>query len=52
MVVDGVNLNHALEKENIRVVETDLGEFIVQLRGEKPSSHHYACTAFEETRSG
>ena len=37
MVTEEVNLNHALEKENIRVVETDLGEFIVQLRGEKPS---------------
>ncbi|HQV93809.1 MAG TPA: LUD domain-containing protein [Anaerolineales bacterium] len=37
MVTEEINLNHALEKENIRVVETDLGEFIVQLRGEKPS---------------
>ena len=37
MVSEELNLNHALEKENIRVVETDLGEYIVQLRGEKPS---------------
>lgn len=37
MVTEEINLNHALEKEGIRVVETDLGEFIVQLRGEKPS---------------
>jgi L-lactate dehydrogenase complex protein LldF len=37
MVTEEVNLNHALETESIRVVETDLGEFIVQLRGEKPS---------------
>ncbi|HUG35191.1 MAG TPA: LUD domain-containing protein [Anaerolineales bacterium] len=37
MVTEEINLNHALEKENIRVVETDLGEFIVQLRGERPS---------------
>jgi L-lactate dehydrogenase complex protein LldF len=37
MVSEELDLNHALEKENIRVVETDLGEFIVQLRGEKPS---------------
>ena len=37
MVTEEVNLNHALEAEGIRVVETDLGEFIVQLRGEKPS---------------
>jgi L-lactate dehydrogenase complex protein LldF len=37
MVSEEIELNHALEKENIKVVETDLGEFIVQLRGEKPS---------------
>lgn len=37
MVSEEINLNHALEKENIRVVETDLGEYIVQLRNERPS---------------
>jgi len=37
MVSEEIELNHALEKENIRVVETDLGEYIVQLRHEKPS---------------
>jgi len=37
MVTEEINLNHALEKEGIRVVETDLGEYIVQLRNEKPS---------------
>ena len=37
MVTEEINLNHALEAEGIRVVETDLGEYIVQLRGEKPS---------------
>jgi len=37
MVSEEINFNHALEREGIRVVETDLGEFIVQLRGEKPS---------------
>jgi L-lactate dehydrogenase complex protein LldF len=37
MVTEEINLNHALEAENIRVVETDLGEYIVQLRGEKPA---------------
>ncbi len=37
MVTEEVNLNHALEAEGIRVVETDLGEFIVQMRGEKPA---------------
>ena len=37
MVTEEVNLNHALEAEGMRVVETDLGEYIVQLRGEKPA---------------
>jgi L-lactate dehydrogenase complex protein LldF len=37
MISEEIQLNHALEKENIKVVETDLGEFIVQLRHERPS---------------
>jgi L-lactate dehydrogenase complex protein LldF len=37
MVSEEIELNHALEKENIRVVETDLGEYIVQLRHERPA---------------
>jgi len=37
MVSEEINLNHALEAEGIRVIETDLGEYIVQLRGERPS---------------
>ncbi len=37
MVSEEINLNHALEKAGHRVVETDLGEYIVQLRGEKPA---------------
>jgi L-lactate dehydrogenase complex protein LldF len=37
MLSEEINLNHALEAEGIRVVETDLGEYIVQLRGERPS---------------
>lgn len=37
MVSEEINLNHALEAEGIRVVETDLGEYIVQLRNERPS---------------
>lgn len=37
MVSEEIELNHALEKEDIKVVETDLGEYIVQLRKEKPS---------------
>ncbi len=37
MVSEEIELNHALEEENIKVVETDLGEYIVQLRHERPS---------------
>jgi L-lactate dehydrogenase complex protein LldF len=37
MVSEEIELNRALEREGIRVVETDLGEYIVQLRGEKPA---------------
>ena len=37
MVSEEINLNHLLEAAGLRVVETDLGEFIVQIRGEKPS---------------
>ncbi|MES0360132.1 MAG: LutB/LldF family L-lactate oxidation iron-sulfur protein [Anaerolineales bacterium] len=37
MVSEEIGLNHALEAEGIQVVETDLGEYIVQLRGERPA---------------
>lgn len=37
MISEEINLNHALEAAGHRVVETDLGEYIVQLRGERPS---------------
>jgi L-lactate dehydrogenase complex protein LldF len=37
MVSEEINLNHALEGAGLRAVETDLGEYIVQLRGERPS---------------
>jgi len=37
MVSEEIGLNPALEKAGIRVVETDLGEYIVQLRQERPA---------------
>ncbi|MGB7872818.1 MAG: LUD domain-containing protein, partial [Anaerolineales bacterium] len=37
MVTEEIHLNHALEEAGHRVVETDLGEYIIQLRGERPS---------------
>jgi L-lactate dehydrogenase complex protein LldF len=37
MVSEEIGLNHALEAAGLRAVETDLGEFIVQLRNEPPA---------------
>lgn len=37
MVSEEIELNHALEAQGIKVIETDLGEYIVQLRHERPS---------------
>jgi L-lactate dehydrogenase complex protein LldF len=37
MVSEEIGLNHNLEAAGHRVVETDLGEYIIQLRGERPA---------------
>ncbi len=37
MVSEEIHLNPALESAGLEVVETDLGEYIVQLRGETPA---------------
>ena len=37
MVTEEIHLNGALEKSGMTVVETDLGEYIIQLAGEPPS---------------
>jgi L-lactate dehydrogenase complex protein LldF len=37
MVTEEIELNAALEAAGLEVTETDLGEYIIQLRGEKPS---------------
>ncbi|NQT76253.1 MAG: iron-sulfur cluster-binding protein [Bacteroidetes bacterium] len=36
MTTEEIEINTALEKEGINSIETDLGEYIVQLAGEKP----------------
>jgi L-lactate dehydrogenase complex protein LldF len=36
MVTEEMDLNHVLAAEGIRAVETDLGEYIVQLAGQRP----------------
>jgi L-lactate dehydrogenase complex protein LldF len=48
MVGEEIQLNQALEAEGIKVVETDLGEYIVQLREEPPS--HIITPAVHLTR--
>jgi L-lactate dehydrogenase complex protein LldF len=37
MIAEEIGLNHALEAAGIEPVETDLGEYIIQLRHETPS---------------
>ncbi len=37
MLSEEIHLNHALEQGGIEVVESDLGEYIIQLAGETPS---------------
>jgi L-lactate dehydrogenase complex protein LldF len=37
MLGEEIELNHALQTAGLEVVETDLGEYIVQLRGERPA---------------
>jgi len=48
MLSEEIQLNHTLEEHGLEVVETDLGEFIVQLRGETPG--HIITPAIHLTR--
>jgi L-lactate dehydrogenase complex protein LldF len=48
MVSEEIGLNAALEREGITAVETDLGEYVIQLRGEAPS--HIIAPAIHVTR--
>jgi len=48
MVTEEIELNHTLEEAGIEVVETDLGEFIIQLAGETPS--HIIAPVVHKTR--
>jgi L-lactate dehydrogenase complex protein LldF len=49
MTAEEVELNDALEAAGTEVTETDLGEFIIQLAGEKPS--HIMAPAIHRDRS-
>lgn len=48
MVTEEIRLNHRLEAQGIEVVETDLGEYIVQIAGETPS--HILAPAIHKNR--
>ncbi len=48
MATEEIRLNHALEDAGIRAVETDLGEWIVQLAEEPPS--HIIAPAIHKTK--
>lgn len=49
MVAEEIRLTPALEKTGVKVFETDLGEFIVQLRNEPP--YHLITPAMHLTRA-
>ncbi len=48
MVGEEIALNEALEEAGLDVVETDLGEYVIQLAGETPS--HIVAPAIHKTR--
>jgi iron-sulfur cluster protein len=48
MVTEEIHLNPALEEAGVEVVETDLGERIIQLAGERPS--HLIVPAVHKTK--
>lgn len=48
MVTEEIELNAALEERGVDVVETDLGEFVAQLAGERPS--HIIAPILHKTR--
>jgi L-lactate dehydrogenase complex protein LldF len=48
MTSEEIDLNQHLEQHDLEVVETDLGEFIVQLRGSRP--YHIVAPALDLTR--
>ena len=49
MVTEEIHLNKALEADGIQPIETDLGEWIIQLAGETPS--HIVVPAIHKTKA-
>ncbi|MBT6005987.1 MAG: lactate utilization protein, partial [Prolixibacteraceae bacterium] len=48
MISEEIELNNEIEKVNVEPVETDLGEFIVQVAGEKP--YHILTPAMHKSK--
>lgn len=48
MVTEEIGMNHVLEADGIKVVETDLGEYLLQIVGDKPS--HIVVPAIHKDR--
>ncbi|WP_373740534.1 LutB/LldF family L-lactate oxidation iron-sulfur protein [Neisseria sp.] len=48
MVSEEIELNHYLEDNGIKAIESDLGEYIVQMAGEKPT--HIVMPAIHKTK--
>ena len=48
MTTEELDLNESLERKKIEAIETDLGEFIVQLAGEKP--YHILTPAMHKSK--
>lgn len=48
MITEEIHLNAYLEKNGVKVVETDLGEYIIQIAGETPS--HIIVPAIHKSR--
>ncbi|MFO7868842.1 MAG: lactate utilization protein B [Bacteroidales bacterium] len=49
MTTEEIEINDHLEKNNIQSIETDLGEYIVQLAGEKP--YHIVTPAMHKSKN-
>lgn len=49
MLSEEIDLNHALESEGLTVVETDLGEWIIQISGDHPS--HVIAPVIHKTKA-
>ena len=48
MITEEIDLNESLEKQGIESIETDLGEFIVQVAGERP--YHIVTPAMHKSK--